>query len=118
MRKPSMVPTEPIERAISVLRGRRVMLDADLATMYGVETKALVRAVKRNQERFPSDFMFQCSASSVDFIVPREAGGMHSSLAFLAASTTSGRTSNDGDHRREPGEVCRRVLRPRISCPH
>jgi phage regulator Rha-like protein len=61
MPDPSLVPMERIERAILVLRGRKVMLDADLAAMYGVETKALVRAVKRNEERFPSDFMFQLS---------------------------------------------------------
>ena len=46
---------------ILLIRGERVLLDADLAAMYGVETKVLVRAVKRNHERFPSDFMFQLS---------------------------------------------------------
>jgi hypothetical protein len=61
MPDPSLVPTERIERAILALRGHKVMLDADLAAMYGVETKVLVRAVKRNKERFPSDFMFQLS---------------------------------------------------------
>jgi ORF6N domain-containing protein len=55
----SPVPTERIERAILVLRGHKVMLDADLATLYGVETRVLVQAVKRNLERFPKDFMFQ-----------------------------------------------------------
>jgi len=43
------------------MRGQRVMLDADLAELYGVETRALVQAVKRNVERFPADFMFQLS---------------------------------------------------------
>ncbi|MDQ6938892.1 MAG: ORF6N domain-containing protein [Verrucomicrobiota bacterium] len=47
---------------IHELRGQRVMLDADLAAIYGVETKALNRAVKRNRDRFPDDFMFQVSA--------------------------------------------------------
>jgi hypothetical protein len=47
---------------IQVLRDQRVMLDADLADLYGVETRALVQAVKRNLSRFPSDFMFQLSA--------------------------------------------------------
>jgi len=61
MPEPSGVPMERIERAILVLRGYKVMLDADLAAMYGVETKVLVRAVKRNGERFPNDFMFQLS---------------------------------------------------------
>ena len=54
-----LVPVERIERSILVFRGQRVMLDSDLAAMYGVETKALNRAVKRNLDRFPTDFMFQ-----------------------------------------------------------
>jgi hypothetical protein len=55
----SLVPIERIERAILLLRGHRVMLDADLANLYGVETGALTRAVRRNANRFPADFMFQ-----------------------------------------------------------
>jgi hypothetical protein len=54
-----MVPIERIEGAILEIRGQRVMLDADLAAIYGVETKMLVRAVRRNIARFPADFMFQ-----------------------------------------------------------
>ena len=53
------IPAERIERAILLIRDQRVMLDADLATLYGVETKRLVEAVKRNIDRFPDDFMFQ-----------------------------------------------------------
>ncbi len=53
------IPVERIERGIFVLRGMRVMLDTDLAELYGVPTKALNQAVKRNAERFPADFMFQ-----------------------------------------------------------
>ncbi len=48
-----------IENKIYVIRGQRVMLDADLALLYGVETKALNQAVKRNLDRFPKDFVFQ-----------------------------------------------------------
>jgi phage regulator Rha-like protein len=55
----SLVPVERVERAIVLLRGHRVMLDADLAHLYGVETGALTRAVRRNANRFPADFMFQ-----------------------------------------------------------
>ena len=55
----SLIPVERIQRAILLIRGQKVLLDADLAQLYGVETKALVRAVKRNSERFPADFMFQ-----------------------------------------------------------
>ena len=51
---------------ICVLRGQRVMFDNDLAALYGVETKALKRAVKRNIERFPEDFMFQPTAEELE----------------------------------------------------
>ena len=50
---------QKIQSKIYVIRGQRVMLDSDLAAMYGVETRALNQAVKRNAERFPEDFMFQ-----------------------------------------------------------
>jgi hypothetical protein len=54
-----VVPIEAIERRIVVLRGHRVMLDRDLPELYGVELKRLNEQVKRNQDRFPEDFMFQ-----------------------------------------------------------
>lgn len=57
----SLIPVDRIERAILLIRGQKVMLDADLASLYGVETRVLVQAVKRNLERFPEDFMFQLS---------------------------------------------------------
>jgi len=55
----ALVPQETIESKIFFLRGKRVMLDRDLAVLYDVETKYLKRQVKRNIERFPEDFMFQ-----------------------------------------------------------
>jgi hypothetical protein len=55
------VPAEIIERRIYLIRGRRVMLDSDLAGLYQAETRVLVQAVKRNLDRFPDDFMFQLS---------------------------------------------------------
>lgn len=54
-----------IDRSIRLLRGQRIMLDADLATLYGVPTRALIQAVRRNQERFPADFMFQLAAAEL-----------------------------------------------------
>lgn len=51
----------PIESLIHVIRDQQVMLDSDLARLYGVETRVLNQAVKRNIERFPEDFMFQLS---------------------------------------------------------
>jgi hypothetical protein len=56
---------EAIETRILLVRGQKVMLDADLASLYGVMTKALVQAVKRNQARFPRDFMFQLTEQEV-----------------------------------------------------
>jgi hypothetical protein len=60
--KVAVVPLEIVERCIHVIRGQRVMLDADLARLYGVETKNLNKAVARNRARFPGDFMFQLNA--------------------------------------------------------
>jgi hypothetical protein len=60
-----LIPTERIEQAIFLIRGQKVMLDVDLAELYGVPTKAFNRAVKRNLERFPKDFMFQLTYQEV-----------------------------------------------------
>ena len=57
-----VIPVERVEGAILVLRGHNVMLDLDLAALYGVEVKVLNQAVKRNIKRFPDDFMFQLTA--------------------------------------------------------
>lgn len=55
-----------IEKMIYTLRGHKVMLDTDLAELYGVEVKRLNEQVKRNIDRFPSDFMFQCNSSELE----------------------------------------------------
>ncbi|MGA2064092.1 MAG: ORF6N domain-containing protein [Thermoguttaceae bacterium] len=57
----SVIPVEQIEPRILLIRGQRVILAADLATIYGVETKRLNEQVRRNAKRFPGDFMFQLS---------------------------------------------------------
>jgi hypothetical protein len=62
MSPPNKVTADQLGRLIYEIRGHRVMLDSDLAAIYGVETKALNRAVKRNADRFPKDFMFQISS--------------------------------------------------------
>ncbi len=54
-----MTPVDRIENLIYVIRGQKVMLDSDLASLYGIETKRLNERVKRNLDRFPADFMFQ-----------------------------------------------------------
>src|ERR1700693_58532 len=58
----NIIPLETIEQRIFVLRGHRVMLDRDLAELYGVVLKRLNEQVKRNQDRFPDDFMFQLTS--------------------------------------------------------
>jgi ORF6N domain len=58
--------TQPLESLIRVIRGHKVILDADLAALYQVETKALNQAVRRNMDRFPEDFMFRLSITEAE----------------------------------------------------
>ena len=67
------VTEELVENRILLIRGKKVLIDVDLAEMYGVSTKVLNQAVKRNLERFPEDFMFQ--------INEQEMAGMRSQIA-------------------------------------
>ncbi len=62
----SLIPVERIEKSILLIRDHKVILDADLAQLYGVETKVLVRAVKRNMTRFPAHFMFQLTKAEFE----------------------------------------------------
>jgi len=62
----SMIPTEPIEQRIYLMRGQRVMIDQDLAKIYGVSTRRLNEQVKRNQRRFPDDFMFRLTKDQAE----------------------------------------------------
>ena len=59
MKHSSLIPVERVQRAILLIRSEKVILDADLAALYGVSTKRLNEQVKRNRSRFPADFMFQ-----------------------------------------------------------
>lgn len=61
----ALIPVEIIEKKILLIRGEKVMLDSDLAELYGVATKVLLQAVKRNLNRFPPDFMFQLNYQEV-----------------------------------------------------
>ena len=83
------VPTERVENRILSIRGHRVMLDADLAELYGVPTRALNQAVKRNAERFPGDFMFR--------LTTEEGANLKSQIVFKRL----GRPTRD--LRRHPG---------------
>jgi hypothetical protein len=83
------VRVEGITRAILVLRGHRVLLDQALAELYGVETRVLVQAIKRNLARFPADFMFQLTASEwaglrsqIVTSKPRRGGRRYAPYAF------------------------------------
>ncbi len=64
-----LIPLATIERRIYLLRKQKVMLDADLTALYGVTTKALNQAVKRNPDRFPEDFMFQLTKKEKEEVV-------------------------------------------------
>jgi ORF6N domain len=65
----AVIPIGRIANAILMLRDQRVMLDYDLAVLYGVETRALKQAVRRNPDRFPNDFMFELSEQEIDTVV-------------------------------------------------
>ncbi len=78
-----VVPVEVIERKILLIRGHKVMLDSDLAELYGVPAKVLNQAVKRNMKRFPSDFMFQLNENEYaaflrsQFVTLKKGRGQH-----------------------------------------
>jgi hypothetical protein len=57
-----LIQPERTEQAVLLIRGQRVMLDRDLAALYGVETKSSNKAVQRNPDRFPADFVFELAA--------------------------------------------------------
>ena len=62
----SLISIERVEQKVLLIRGEKVLLDSDLAELYGVETKAFNRAVKRNRERFPEDFAFQLTENEYE----------------------------------------------------
>jgi hypothetical protein len=68
MDTPVTVPSETIINKIFDVRGKKVMVDRDLARLYDVETRVLVQSVKRNLDRFPSDFMFQLDANEAEYL--------------------------------------------------
>jgi hypothetical protein len=69
MNTSSLIPDEIVMNKILVLRGKRIMIDKDIAELYGVTTKRLNEQVKRNEKRFPEDFMFQLSQVEKDEVV-------------------------------------------------
>ena len=85
-----VIPVKRIEKSILVIRGQRVLLDSDLADLYGVSTKALKQAVRRNIDRFPSDFMFELThqefsnlrSQFVTSSLPQWGGARYKPMAF------------------------------------
>jgi hypothetical protein len=65
----AIIPVQQIAQGILHLRGQKVILDYDLSRLYGIETRALKQAVRRNRERFPADFMFELSAPEIEIVV-------------------------------------------------
>ena len=94
---PSVAQSSPenvsIKSMIRVVRGQQVMLDFDLAFLYGVETKALNQAVKRNINRFPEDFMFKLTKSELEIlrsqIVTSNLNNNHGSDILMSQNATS-----------------------------
>ena len=90
-----IIPVGRIAQAIRMLRGEKVLLDFDLAALYGVETRILNQAVKRNADRFPSDFMFQLSIEEAE----RISQFVTSSAAGHTVSNSSQIVMSSGKHR-------------------
>lgn len=91
----NLIPAERIERRILLLRGQKVMLDFELAELYGVEARTLNQAVKRNSERFPEDFMFQLSEEET--LVMRSqvvtASPLNSSQTVMSSDATTSKST-------------------------
>lgn len=86
MENKSIIPIERIRQSILMIRGFKVMLDRDLAALYGVETRVLNQAVKRNIKRFPPDFMFELTRKEIRNIsqfVICSSGFKHASKAYV-----------------------------------
>jgi hypothetical protein len=107
------VPAHTIESAILTLRGQKVVLDADLARIYGVATKVLNRAVKRNSDRFPLDFLFQLTQPEIANLRSQfAASGLQSTHnPHDEMNRSQSVTSSDGVMRRQIGTASRRNLR-------
>jgi hypothetical protein len=82
--------TEEIERSILIVRGQKVLLDEQLAAFYGVETKRLIEAVKRNIDRFPKDFMFRLDVDEWDILRSQFATSNLRSQTVISSSARHG----------------------------
>lgn len=87
MKNTELIPSEIIEKRIFVVRGQKILFDFYLADLYGVQTKVLIQAVKRNLDRFPEDFMFQLSKEEFgnlrsQFVTSNRGGRRYAPFAF------------------------------------
>ena len=89
----SLIRAERIERSILLIRGEKVMLDADIARLYGVTVGRLNEAVKRNRNRFPPDFMFQLTKEEFNHLVAQVGAGNLKSQIAISSSGWGGRRS-------------------------
>ena len=85
----SLIPVERIEKSILLIRGHKVMLDSDLAELYGVTTARLNEQVRRNKERFPKDFGFQLT-QKLDVVAAVNCPGPLLNMAFLCSQVFCG----------------------------
>ena len=82
-----LIPVEAIETRIFPIRGKKVMLDKDLAELYKVETRTLIQSIKRNKDRFPEDFMFELSIAEIrhlrsQFVISKRGGLRYRPFVF------------------------------------
>ncbi|HXD78694.1 MAG TPA: ORF6N domain-containing protein [Puia sp.] len=81
------IAEDRIINKIYLIRGKKVMLDRDLAELYGVETRVLNEAVRRNEKRFPEDFMFQLTAEELKNLISQNVTSSWGRLMFWALVT-------------------------------
>ena len=106
MYKNAVIHVEWIEHSIYLIRGQKVMLDADLAGIYGVPTFRFNEAVKRNRERFPEDFMFRLTCDEVDSLISPNAISKPGRGGRKAISARTSRCAHGNSGISEPCLCC------------
>jgi len=110
----ALVPPERIEQSILLIRGHKVMLDSDLAELYGVTTKRLNEQVRRNLSRFPDDFMFQLTESETHLLrsqiaTSKEGRGGRRYLPYAFTGKTGVRSCNHTFHKTRQDVIYKKV---------
>jgi hypothetical protein len=116
----SLIPVERIEGSILLIRGQKVMLDRDLARLYGVETRVMNQAIRRNIDRFPEDFMFRLTREEIMRISQFVISSVHPGVKTLKFSKSVMAFTEHGallrDIRTEFRRVARRQASPVVLC--